>query len=283
MQDKPEFGSRDATAIFIQYYRKQLILLEKLYQHQFTNLQHLSDTRLGILYFLLFGIQRTGVCIDLLAQGFNVNECYILARSFLERAITYVYVLYCDEDEYQNYLSYTKQKAFRNLDRKFKAGKMEVRLSRTGSIDLSKEPELEKAIDRFTSKTGKAKTRWTNKNLSDMLEIIEAKGQVDVGIFMFADLWIYDDASKALHGTTYGALFHMGVYSGNTQLTEEDIKKSFNELLSATLQILGMCIHTLMTAFDKTAPIEEFLTESKENVKAIGQILDKTKSERESE
>jgi len=84
-----------------------------------------------------------------------LNECYILARSFLERLINYTYLLSCDEEEYSRYLAYTKQKAYRVLDRSFTAGDSKVELTWSGSIDLEKEPELKKAVDMFTSETGK--------------------------------------------------------------------------------------------------------------------------------
>lgn len=273
MPIKQSFGSDETTGLFLNFFYSHLALLEKLYQYQFTELKHLDDTRLGTLYPLLFSIHHTGTSIGVLSSHLHLNECYILARSFLERLINYIYLLSCDEEEYSRYLAYTKQKAYRVLDRSFTAGAAKVTLIWSGSIDWEKEPELKEAVDMFTSETGKPKTRWTSQSLSAMLESIANRGGLEIGYLMFAILGIYDDASEALHGTLYGSIFHMRPFMGNKPATKSELKKTWNEQFSALFLMLGSCIHTLIHAFHEVAAIESILNESTENLKDIGKVI----------
>lgn len=273
MASQRGFGTDKTTGLFFNFFNNQLALLENLYQYQFTELKHLDSTRLGALYPLLFSIHHTGLSINLLSRHLHLKECYILARSFLESLITYTYILSCEEEEYSRYLAYTKQKAYRVLNRSFTVGASKVRLRWTGSIELEKEPELKKALELFTSEKGKRKTRWTSHSLSEMLESIASRGGLGIGYLMFAILGIYDDASEALHGTLYGSIFHIGTFAGKTPASKNELKKTWNEQFSALSLMLGCCIHTLIYAFHKVAAVKRILKESTENLKAIGSTI----------
>lgn len=261
MASQCEFGTNETTRLFFNFFNNQIALLENLYQYQFTELEYLDKTRLGTLYPLLFSIHHTGISISLLSRHLHLKECYILARSFLESLVTYTYILSCDEEEYSRYLAYTKQKAYRVLDRSFTVGDSKVGLKWTGSVELEKEPELKKALELFTSEKGKAKTRWTSHSLSEMLESIASRGGLEIGYLMFAILGIYDDASEALHGTLYGSIFHIGTFVGKTLASKDELKKTWNERFSALFLMLGSCIHTLIYAFHKVAAVEGILKE----------------------
>ena len=273
MASQREFGTGETTRLFFDFFDNQLTLLEKLYQYQFTELKHLENTRLGALYPLLFSIHHTGTSISILSRHLHLKECYVLARSFLESLITYAYILSCDEEEYSRYLAYTKQKAYRVLDRSFTVEDSTVRLKWSGSIEVDKDPQLKKALELFTSEKGKPKTRWTSRSLSEMLESIASRGGLEIGYLMFAILGIYDDASEAPHGTLYGSVFHVGIFVGKTPASKNELKKTWNEQFSALFLMLGSCVHTLIYAFHKVATVESILKESTENLKGIGSII----------
>lgn len=273
MKSQKEFGSDKVTKRFFNFFNSQFALLEKLYQHQFTNLKHLDDARLGELYPLLFSIWHTGTSISLLAMHLHVSECYILARALLEKIINYTYLLSCDEQEYLLYVEYTKQKAYRVLDRSFTSGETKVHLRWSGSINLEEYPELKKTVDQFTSARGKPKTRWTSKNLSAMVESISNKGGLEIGYLMFAILWIYDDASEALHGTLYGSTFHVGTFQGKLPSSKEELKRTWNEQFSALFLTLGTCVHTLIQSFNNVVAIVDIVGCSKDNLNRISGVL----------
>lgn len=274
MASQQKFGSNEITGHFFNFFNNQLALLEKTYQYQFTELKQLDETRLGNLYPLLFSIHHTGTSISLLSRHLHLSECYMLARSFLERIINYIYLLSCKEKDYLRYLAYTKQKGFRVLNRSFAVGDLKVESRWTGSIDLESQPELKKAIDMFTGKkSGKPITRWSLVSRSEMLESISNRGKLEIGYLMFAILGIYDDASEALHGTLYGSTFHIGTFTGKIPSTKNGLKRIWDEQFSALFLVLGSCMHTLLQAFNKVATIESIMNESRDNLKNIGRVI----------
>lgn len=274
MNNKAIFGSDKHREEFHRLYVKQIVLLESLYKYQFEKLGHLDDTRLGSLYLLLFSMTYTGSAISILAgrmqaEGCLITECYMLARSLIERIINYLYLLYCDEKEYKKFLQYTKQKGVRVLNRSFTVGEIEVALRISEQVDFKYNSEIAEAVEQFTSKRGKPITRWTKSSISDMLETIKNKGNVDIRYLMLAVLGIYDDASEALHGTIYGATFHIGHYFNRIPKSKNELKKNINGQFSTLFLMLCTSIHTLIIGFNKNAGIEEILRESKKNIKSI--------------
>ena len=139
------------------------------------------------------------------------------------------------------------------------------------------EPELKEAVDIFTSDRGKTKTRWTSKNISSMLESISNNGGLEIGYLMLAKLWIYDDASEALHGTLYGATFHMGIFTGELASSKDELKKTWNERFSALLLTLGTSSHTLLQGFNKLSAIENIVSDSKDNLRTISRAMKQMK------
>lgn len=255
-------------------YVKQLLLVERLYKYQFEKLSHLDNTRLGSLYLLLFSMTYTGAAISILAGRMQteeclINECYMLARSLLERIINYLYLLYCDEKEYERFLQYEKQKSFRVLNRTFNVGELKVTLGLSEPINLEGYPDVAEAVKQYTSKSGKIKTHWTETSISKMLETIKNEGKIDIRYLMFAVLGIYDDASEALHGTIYGTTFQIGHYYGKVPKSKDDLKENINGLFSNLFLMLCTSIHTLVIGFNKNASVEEILKESKQNIESI--------------
>lgn len=270
-----EFGSGESTGQVFSFYMEQVAVLQGLYQSPEVNS---APDRIASLYPLLFSIHSTGLSISLLARHGCLNECFMLARAFLERLINYIYLLICDEEEYLRYLAHTKQKGFRVLSRSVEAGDMRAELKWAGSIDLSKEQELKEAIDLFTSKTGREITRWTSATLSERLSTIAEKGKLNIGSLLIALLAIYEDASEALHGTLYGSIFHIGVFTKKLPSRKSELAKTYNEQFSMIFFILGICIDSLIEAIHRVTPIDELQKRSKENIHTVsnGKWLPKT-------
>jgi hypothetical protein len=276
---KQLYGTDIATRTFSGFFQEQIALLEKLYQYQFNNLSHLDENRIGRLYLLLTSIWHIGNSIELLAKYQHINEIYILARSFLERLITYTYLLCCDDKEYLRYLAYTKQKSYRITNRSLIVGTSNLILKRINDINLDNYSELKEAVNMFTSDKGKIKTHWTNQNLAQMLDIISTTTDINISYLMVAIVLIYDDASEALHGTLYGALFHIGIFDGKAPSSKDELRKELNRRLSTLFLSLGTCIHTLIQAFHRIEKIDNYVNESSSNLKSIGYFGEKGFSE----
>lgn len=265
-KEPTEFGSGESTGQVFSFYMNQVAVLQGLYESPEVNS---APDRIASLYPLLFSIHSTGLSISILATHGRLNECFMLARAFLERLINYIYLLICDEEEYLRYLAHTKQKGFRVLSRSVEAGDMRAELKWAGSIDLSKERELKQAIDLFTSKTGKEITRWTSITLSDRLAIIAQKGGLEIGPLLFALLGIYQDASEALHGTLYGSIFHIGVFTKKLPSRKSELAKTYNEQFSFLFFALGVCVDSLVKAIHRVLPIDKLHERSRKNIHTV--------------
>lgn len=239
------------------YYVQQVLLTKEFYEYQFNEWENITNQRIKSLYHLLMSIYITGNAINLLALNNFLSESYMLARALLEKLINYMYVLVCEEDEYQKYLNYTKQKGYRILNRSFIVGDQKAELKWSGSVNLDDNPELRDAVNQFTSGKGKAITRWTSLSLSERLAIIRDKGKIKIEGLMLSTLGIYDDASEALHGTLYGSAFHFGFFEGNIPRKVEDLAETYRNRLLSLFFALGTSIASLFEVVSYVYPIEK--------------------------
>jgi len=272
MNKKAKWGTQEFTNHLFRYYGKQCDLLEELYKYQYDSLKKKPNERVDSLYLLLYSMYDTACSVSILAMNQKINEGYMIGRALLEKIINYIYLLYCDEEYYKRYLAYTKQKGYRNLKKSIKAGDVVAELKWTGHPDLDDDKELKKAVELFTSKKGKTISRWRNKTIEEMLDLIVERSGVNVKYvkyLMIAMLAIYDDASEALHGTLYGTIFHIGIFSAGSSRTKSKIVSSVHGQLSLLFFALGCCINSLIEAVNQVFPIEEIRKKAIENDKEL--------------
>lgn len=240
-----------------EYYIQQVLLTKELYEYQFDEWEKIANQRIQSLYHLLMSIYITGNAINLLALNNFLSESYMLARALLEKLINYMYVLVCEEDEYQKYLNYTKQKGYRILNRSFIVGDQKAELKWSGSVNLDDNPELREAVNQFTSGKGKVITRWTSLSLAERLNVIRDKGNIKIEGLMLSTLGIWDDASEALHGTLYGSAFHFGFFEGRIPRKVEDLAETYRNRLLSLFFALGTSIASLFEIVSYVYPIEK--------------------------
>lgn len=202
--------------------------------------------RVSRLYAVFSAIIEDAISIRLLGNDGRTNQAYIIARALLERVTNFCFLQLCTDPEFSDYLDYTLNKAGRSLDRSIAAGgELRARIAlRGGSFQLP--PEVAAAVAKFTSERGREKTRWTSVSLPDRAAVVEAK-LGGTGLFMSL-LTIYADASEALHGTLYGAAFHLGAYSvGSVPTDQESLDRHRYATLCCLYLMTGGAIDTLIS------------------------------------
>lgn len=280
MKNIAKWGTQEFTARLFRYYMKQCELIQELYKFQYESSKKNKNERVESLYLLLFSMHDTASAIGILAANQKINESYMLARALLERIINYIYLLFCDEEDYKAYLAYTKQKGYRNLNRDIKVGKLMAELKWSGNFDIDNDKELKAAVELFTSKKrGKPITRWRSKTIEEMLDLVNKRSGINIKIPMLSMLAIYADASEALHGTIYGTIFHIGIFSAGNIRTKREIIRSVHGQLSLLFFALGGCIDTLIEAVNMVFKIEKIRKRSKENLNELSDLDNKTKGE----
>lgn len=201
--------------------------------------------RVARLFSLYSVVIEDAISIRILCENARINQAYIVSRALLERITNFCFLQLCTDPEFSDYVDYSLNKAGRSLDRSIEAnGKVKARIALNGG-DFELPPEISAAIAKFTSERGREKTRWTNVSLPDRAAVIEAK-LGNTGLFMSL-LTIYADASEALHGTLYGAAFHLGAYQASPPHDQESLDQHRHQTLSALYLMAGGGIDTLFS------------------------------------
>ena len=201
--------------------------------------------RVARLFSLYSAVIEDAISIRILCENARINQAYIVSRALLERLTNFSFLQLCTAPEFSDYVDYSLNKAGRSLDRSIEAnGKVKARIALNGG-DFELPPEISAAIAKFTSERGREKTRWTNVSLPDRAAVIEAK-LGNTGLFMSL-LTIYADASEALHGTLYGAAFHLGAYQASPPHDQASLDQHRHQTLSALYLMAGGGIDTLFS------------------------------------
>ena len=201
--------------------------------------------RVSKLHPLFVAVIEDAISIRLLCSDARLNQAYIVSRELLERATNYCFLQICSEEQYNDYLDYSLNKAGRRVDRAIEEnGKVQATIYLKDGLLVLPE-EIQAAIAKFTSQRGGEKTRWTAVPLQDRAAAIETKIG-GTGLFMSL-LTIYADASEALHGTLYGALVHLGTYDfGAVPYDQLSLDRLRYSTISALCLMAGGAMGTLL-------------------------------------
>ncbi|MTC47391.1 hypothetical protein GKR71_16300 [Providencia sp. wls1922] len=227
-----------------------------------------NNYRVVKLYPLYASIIEDIISLDILTKHSRLNQCYIISRALLERVINYCYLLYASNEEYESYVDYTKNKAARSLSRSIELDgvkKVSVEFA-NGYYELPE--DYKKAVDKFTSKNGKEIPRWTSLNIDKRAIFLDEKSGKNLLLHV---LMIYGDASEALHGTLYGALFHLGTYNiGSIPTDQNSLDEHRNSALSFLYFMACSAIGTLFFALkDNNVEVNESYEQMESKFKSV--------------
>ncbi|MEZ8294488.1 DUF5677 domain-containing protein [Vibrio splendidus] len=243
MSQFKDMETEDGMLLWRECFKKHI---EILHTHE-VKVRNSGFERPMKLYPLLAAIIEDSISLDILATHSRINQCYVISRALLERVINLSYLLYSSEEEYSSFVEYTKNKAARSLSRKIEIDGVEKVSLNFASDNYQLSEDYSKAVDRFTSSNGREIPRWTKLNIDKRADFLDKKSGKNLLLHV---LMIYADASEALHGTLYGALFHLGVFVPGTDLVSsaEQNKQKFNSL-SFLYFMASSAIGTLLFCF----------------------------------
>jgi len=166
----------------------------------------LNDKAYGISSLL---VALGGTCGGILKVGDHpafVEQAVMLGRAAFEQAINVAYVAVSEDSIHQDLVDHALQRRYRQMNQTAGKGNVKVVMENVNRpTNLSEHPELEAALDRFTSKNGRPKS-WTDKTVEERIDVISAtlpEGMTTV--LLLGKLSIYGKASEALHGSLAGA------------------------------------------------------------------------------
>lgn len=159
------------------------------------------------------------------------------------------------------------QKAYRDLHREVEVNQHKLIVQWSGQVDLSSNPELQAAIDEFTTSKGREKRSWTPESVKQRIEALEARYGTKVPAHLqIALLSIYRHASEIAHGTLSGALFALGfTLPSGPPTSPETLANHQRGNITMLLMVLGFSISSLLRVVANELPIEpieDLVTES---------------------
>lgn len=170
-------------------------------------------TSKSTLDVILAMVQGLGVSLRSIIKlndelSMSVRDCYGIARSISEGAINVAYICAGGADIANLATRHALQKQYRDLDRKWEVGDVNLSVGRTGPLpDPSRIPGLTEALAEFTRKNGGERTSWTNDDLETRIVAIGKRFPKANINFAGASFGIYRHSSEILHGTYFGIIY----------------------------------------------------------------------------
>lgn len=263
-----EFGSIEATHRLWMFFNKQIQLLE---QARISVMQE-STERWSVLGPLLYAAVDTSGSVLSLAQTSKVRDCYVLARTAFETIINICFICAKGDEAARRAKNHALQKAYRDLSRELDINGKKLTVKWNGEVKRDSNPELQAALDEFTSKKGREITSWTPETIQKQIEIIDTRyGKRISTNLQFALISIYRHASEIAHGTFFGALFALGLTSpSGPPKSPEELQNHQRQNLSMLLMMLGLTTSALIMVLAEEMPsLANLVAESKKAVEEL--------------
>lgn len=266
----PNLGSLKVNQIMGKYIKNHLFVLRTC----FFKILSIQEERWTIIIPLLYSIVDSCESLLILSQRKKskdpkVRDCFVISRTIIETIINIIFILGKGNSAKENARDHWLQKSYRDLNREFKIGDQILRKVWTGEIDLDKNPDLKKAFDKYTVKSGKENTKWTPESITKRLEFIHTKygSKVSTGLH-FSFFHIYRHASEIAHGTFFGGMFALGLTGPkNSNDSEKETILEKRSQLSTILLMVFLSISSLFKVIAKELP-NKSLAEMDKNIQS---------------
>lgn len=244
---------------FDEYYQKQLSLIEQLSKLAVGSKE---SKHVKSVYPLFGSLVSAAHSIIFMTRSGLMTESYIIAKTYLERVVNTCYLIVCDNDDREEYISHSIQKIQDALTSRKKV--YESLADRAAIPMLSNIPKAAKGSEKHTKTRANEICRWTTLPVEKRIEFIKSRcPEFNDALFLDAAGYISGDASEATRGTMYGALFHTGMFFGaNNPVIGENYLNGLRQML---YMLLGGLVEGLLTAASKELATDTLLSESKKN------------------
>ena len=213
-----------------------------------------------------FCLRESCKSFGVLASRGSLRDCYVIARTVLETAVTYCFIAAGGKEIAARAWRHALQKSYRDLSREMTINDRLLKFQHHGHRQPAEVPGVAEALEEFSTRAGKEQRRWTSENLREQVEAIDrAYGPYVSDSLVFALVAIFRHSSEITHGTYFGALFALGFTEpGGTPASPEDITRRRNEHIGMLCLMLGLCIDSVIRVTDRVYPMQEALTASDE-------------------
>lgn len=218
-----------------------------------------DDVRLATVRVLLMTCCNTTLAIVRLAiSGYFDNECFVLGRSLFERLINAGFLLSCSTEELGRFNDFAHFKGIAKSNRTVASSGRSVSIELIDPKDMVQimESELWK---RFTGKNGKEHTTWIDKTIERRIEEFSNAEGIQPDQLLLSKLVVYEDASEAIHGSLYGALFQTSTFAARKPSSEAEAILLADKNMIVLLTTLGTTLLIAMRAYARRTGHEELI------------------------
>lgn len=218
----------------------------------------------------------TGNAIHILSEKpeYFYAETVMLARSYVEKMVNFVYLHACDDDEYERFLLHPLYRAYHNADKSKFAGQQKIGITYSGREQMKLDSRMQQALSIFSETN--SKLSWSKLGIDQKIAIIKDRSKVSTAFFLLNTLTIYSDASEALHGSLYGCALPTKAYiPGSNTSNTEVINKSLLQDIALMYVQMSSLIHELLKISTEVEGIQTLLEKSTEFQKEAVSTLKK--------
>lgn len=143
--------------------------------------------------------------------GLGAKDAYPIARAIVEGSINVCFIMAQGKEMAERAMRHAEVRSYRDRDRKWVAGGMNVAASYSGELEPEVVARLEGLLPEFTSARWREKD-WTDKSLKERLDATAEVFPNNALISLVTSAFnIYRHSSEVIHGSYFSALYFWGI------------------------------------------------------------------------
>lgn len=180
------------------------------------------DKKINQFKSLLLSSSTTGWVISFCWKQplYFPSEWTMLARSFIEKIINFIYLVYSDQSELDKFMLHPYYRQFHNLSMNMDIWDIKIWIKYSWIDEYKKIPLVTKALGIFSETN--SKLDWSNKNIYKKIEFINNKQLEGNVTLLLNKLLIYGNASEALHWSLYWITNHLGLFDPTVNSSDKN-------------------------------------------------------------
>lgn len=208
-----------------------------------------NENSASVVFPFLDSVIDSADSLRILSCQVKLRDSYVIGRVIYETSVNACFLLTDVAVLFDRAFNHANQKTLRALIREIElSGEKIFSYRMSGAEKLMSRPDNQKALDDYTSRSGREITAWTPENVQQRLEAIHSKFGAKRARGLAFGLLLYRHSSEIAHGTLYGTLFSWGATEVTAPLKSPgDIGKFRENELRLLLKLISYSLESLVS------------------------------------
>lgn len=223
---------------------------------------------------MTWAISDSSASILLLARNCRMRDCLVTARTLFETTLNAAFIICEGEAAAERANLHAIQRSIRDLERESTVGNTTIRIKQDHHEDLKAHPLVKRAIEEFTSPSGKELTSWTATSIAQRIAAIEKYyGEKVASSFHFSLFALYGQASEVSHGTLYSSWFALGLTPpSGAPASPKELAEHQVSYINMILLLLTLCLDSFIQGIASKIDAQIEQANSEKITKSIGTL-----------